>query len=398
MNIGIYSESTRGTADVGGSELVVVTLASELRALGHTVDVIHHNPTLTGEFLSQRFGVDPASLRLRYTLIEPQPSSTHPWRRHREEEAWYGGITASYDMFINVVHQKPPICRAKIGVLYVLFPFFDAASLWSRAADPAPGRPLLLRLYRKWYHRWNWHRIMRSYQLRAAISDFSGYWTRQRWEIATKTIYPPATAGAPAAATKQDLIVSVGRFAGGGVSKKQLEMMQAFQQVAAADAEWQYRCIGGLSSQPEDTEYFRQVQSAAVAGRTSLEPNLPRAAVDAAYASAKIFWHATGAGDDETTRPEMSEHYGIATVEAMLSGCVPVVIKRGAQPEIVEHGVNGFLWETVDELKHHTIQLMRDDALRERLSTAARLRAAEFTRDKFVRRFLDFLKPVLREP
>jgi L-malate glycosyltransferase len=396
MKIGIYSESTVATGGLGGSELIVMTLASELRALNHHVEVIHHNPGLTPALVSDRFGVDPESLNLRFAAVQPRPDSTNPWRRHLEEERWYRDLSSSYDLFINVAHQKPPFCRARFGVLYVLFPFFDASSLWSPNHEPAPDRPLPVRLYRRWYHRWNWHRVMRSYHLRAAISDFTGHWTAKRWGIATETIYPPATAGVVGAAPKQDVIVSVGRFAGAGVSKKQIEMMEAFNEVASIDSTWRYRCLGGLSNSVEDRQYVHAVRAAALSARASVETNLARSSVDEAYASAKIFWHATGAGEDESQTPELSEHFGIATVEAMQAGCVPVVPRRGAQPEIVENGVSGFLWEDVRELRDITLRLMRDDALRLQMSEAARARAKKFTREAFVQRFVAFLQPVLK--
>lgn len=400
MKIAIYSEATRGLASVGGSELIVVTLAIVLRERGHEVEVIHHDSSITAHAMGARFSVSADALNLRFVEIEPDPASKNPWRRHLEEIGWYRQLTKGYDLFIEVAHHKPPVCRSGVGVLYVLFPFYDAATLWSAERDPDPHRNLLMKAYRRVYHRWNWRRIMRSYPMKAAISEFSRSWTKSRWGVDAEVIYPPSQAIAVAGEIpKHNAVLSVGRFAGKHVSKKQLELLDAFQQlIPEAPRDWRYQCVGGLGSAAEDQAYFARASSLARGLPIAVEANLSAEELQSRYRAAKIFWHATGFGEDEATRPEMSEHYGIATVEAMLAGCVPVVIKRGAQPEIVQHGVNGFLWETVDELKQYTMQLMRDDALRERLSDAARGRAGEFTRDKFVRRFLDFLKPALREP
>ena len=71
----------------------------------------------------------------------------------------------------------------------------------------------------------------------------------------------------------------------------------------------------------------------------------------------------------------------------MAAGCVPIVINRGGQREIVEHGVTGFLWNTLDELKRYTLLVARDPALRSRVAEAARQRAACFTPERFVARF-----------
>src|SRR5207237_1222717 len=113
---------------------------------------------------------------------------------------------------------------------------------------------------------------------------------------------------------------------------------------------------------------------------------------------AKVFWHAAGYGDGPDVLPEFSEHFGIATAEAMAAGCVPVVIGQGAQPELVEHGVSGFLWHTLDELKDYTLQVINDDGLRLRLSEAARARARAFARDNFVNSYLNLLRPLLPVP
>jgi glycosyltransferase involved in cell wall biosynthesis len=108
--------------------------------------------------------------------------------------------------------------------------------------------------------------------------------------------------------------------------------------------------------------------------------------------SASIFWHAAGYGQED--EPGLAEHFGIATAEAMMAGCVPVVIRKGAQPEIVEHGISGFLWENEEELVAYTHQLMNSPELLQRMSRAARERALRlFSRERFVENFANLLRP-----
>src|SRR5207248_6507126 len=102
------------------------------------------------------------------------------------------------------------------------------------------------------------------------------------------------------------------------------------------------------------------------------------------FGRARIFWHATGLGDDTDAHPELAEHFGISTVEAMAAGCVPVVINKGGQPEIVEHGKSGFVWNTLDELKQYTQLLADDPSLWKQMSAAARERARGFARERFI--------------
>ena len=101
------------------------------------------------------------------------------------------------------------------------------------------------------------------------------------------------------------------------------------------------------------------------------------------YANSKIFWHATGLNEDENIHPERLEHFGMTTVEAMASGCVPLVINKGGQPEIVSHGGSGYLWDTVEELAAYTKELICDEGRLARLSGAAVCRSRDFSRDVF---------------
>jgi glycosyltransferase involved in cell wall biosynthesis len=116
--------------------------------------------------------------------------------------------------------------------------------------------------------------------------------------------------------------------------------------------------------------------------------NLARSELTSLYERASIFWHASGYGEDQNIEPFLVEHFGISTVEAMAAGCVPVVINKGGQSEIVQHEVNGFLWETLDELKDYTARLISDDDLRVRMSAAARKRAQMFSREMFLKNFV----------
>jgi glycosyltransferase involved in cell wall biosynthesis len=82
----------------------------------------------------------------------------------------------------------------------------------------------------------------------------------------------------------------------------------------------------------------------------------------------------------------------------MAAGCVPVVINRGGQREIVEHGVSGFLWDTLEELKDYTTALARDQRMRERMSESARERARYFSYEQFSARLLALLRPPPARP
>jgi glycosyltransferase involved in cell wall biosynthesis len=176
----------------------------------------------------------------------------------------------------------------------------------------------------------------------------------------------------------------VGRFSTMAHTKKQMEMIGMFQQLHLRLPTWRYACVGGLNTRAENHAYFERVREAAKGYPALVEANVSRANVKDLFARAKIFWHATGLDEDQNTHPELAEHFGIATVEAMAAGCVPVVINRGGQANIVQHGQTGYLWNTPEELQHYTELLAGDDVLWERMSAAARQRAQHFSRERFI--------------
>src|SRR6266498_5274825 len=118
-----------------------------------------------------------------------------------------------------------------------------------------------------------------------------------------------------------------------------------------------------------------------------IHANAPRPLVEDLFSSSSMFWHATGLGEDEERQPWVFEHFGMTTVEAIAAGCVPVVIDKAGQREIVRHGVDGYRWSTLDELEAYTRSLAGDDSLRERLAASAVQRARAFSEEAFAARW-----------
>jgi N-acetyl-alpha-D-glucosaminyl L-malate synthase BshA len=74
--------------------------------------------------------------------------------------------------------------------------------------------------------------------------------------------------------------------------------------------------------------------------------------------------------------PSAQESFGLAALEAMACE-VPVVASRvGGLPEVIAHGVNGFLHapEAIDEMAASGVELLTNPALHERVARAARAR------------------------
>jgi glycosyltransferase involved in cell wall biosynthesis len=398
LKISIYNDPVGN--GIGGSENVVALLA-EVLGRDHEVDLFHHIPSLTAEELAANSGTNLSSVRLRYVEPDCSPkqfSRRNPLQHYEASRRLHATLSEPYDVFIAVVHDAPPFCHAAMGALIILFPISTApyvnpqGGTLMKSALRHPGRWL--------YQQWEWKRRMASYQLKTAISNFSRGWTLRRWRVDCDVVYPPVDTHFRDV-EKERIILSVGRFAleGEGHTKKQRETLAAFRQMENDGLrDWKYFCVGGLTNTAEHRTYFGELRNISAGGGTQLIANIERDQLRSLYERASIFWHAAGYGEDESTRPIFVEHFGISTVEAMAAGCVPIVINKGGQREIVQHGVNGFLWDTLEELKEYTGMLMNDDKLRARMAAAARESSRLYSREMFVENFLGRLTSSLLRP
>jgi len=384
--IGIYDEPSGG---LGGAEYLAAVLADGLSG-AHAVEFVHHQPTLSREQIEKFTGVDLSRVALRYVPRSRPTNATSslPWKLWRLNTQWQADLSGPYDTFINITHGVPPFCRAPNGVLIVLFPFFQRN--WMRLDPPQGFDPR--RRIRDAYYEFEWRQRMRSYSTIVSISEFTRRWTKEYWDLESAVVYPPVDTSI-VSEPKENLVLSVGRFSTTGHPKKHGEIIRAFNDLSALqETGWRHHSVGTLSDQPADRAYFGQLQGMA-GPSTLLIANSGRAEVKAQFARAKLFVHAAGFGEP-ADRPEAEEHFGIVTVEAMAAGAVPIVVNRGAQPEIVEHGVNGFVWDTIDELQRYIIKLANDEAARQRMAMAAQRRAEMFSKQNFLARMQALLPDV----
>ncbi len=227
----------------------------------------------------------------------------------------------------------------------------------------------------------------RSYDRLLANSSYTQSWIAHRWSLPSHVIYPPVDVESFSTGPKRNIILSVGRFFQGSHNKKHLPMIAAFRALCDAGLQgWEYHLAGGCDeTMAEQRAYLAEVRAAAAGYPVVVHANLSFAELRELYAAASIFWHATGFGEDDERSPESFEHFGITTVEAMAAACVPVVIGKGGQVEIVEHARSGFLWQTLGELQAQTNMLIADPGLRSRLAEWAWQRSRAFDTARFDR-------------
>lgn len=230
---------------------------------------------------------------------------------------------------------------------------------------------------------------LESYQKIITISDFCKGWIRKYWGLDSTVLYPPVnTSNFYSSKNKKNKIINVGRFFLTGHSKKQLEQIKVFKKLHEIHKikNWEFHLIGSVHEGEKHQDYFNQCVEISKGYPIYFHTDVPFIELKKQLSESKIYWHATGLDENENQNPILFEHFGITTVEAMASGCVPVVINAGGQKEIVTE-TSGFKWNNRDELITQTLKLIKNDKLLKNMSDEAIKRSDYFSRTNFKKRF-----------
>lgn len=219
-----------------------------------------------------------------------------------------------------------------------------------------------------------------SWKLAIYNSKFTKQIVEKSWNLRGKVIYPPVLVEDFKPLKKKKQIVSVGRFSAHMKDKKHGLLIDIFKQIISEGSlkDWSLHLAGGVGE--GDSDYVRMLKDQAKNFQIFLYPNISYSDLITLYGESSIYWHAKGFEEGD---PKDFEHFGITTVEAMAAGCVPVVINKGGQAEIVEDKISGFLWHTLEQLKKNTLKLVSDNNLMVKVSKKASARASLFNKQKF---------------
>jgi len=169
-----------------------------------------------------------------------------------------------------------------------------------------------------------WRRNLDKVDLLLCNSEFTRGTIRERWGREALVVYPPVDVDVFRPVPKVDLVVTLGRF----LAPKNYEMVL---EVAKRLPDVAFEIIG----LKEDAAYYERIK-ASKPDNVALLSDLTRMEVVSHLARAKVYLHTM-----------MNEHFGISIVEAMASGCIPVVHHGGGAVEIV--GSSGYAYDTADE-------------------------------------------------
>jgi len=392
MRIGIYNRWLRV---LGGGERFTLCLA-QILSRDNEVCVISQYQVKPEE-IQARLGIDVTDIKFEV------------WPNLPDEDL--SKFTVHFDLFINASHMSALLPCATRNILIVYFPSWSGREWWqpllSRLSQDVVWPILRVEAFRTALEKLmpdvfarlqripslHFREALKRYDLICAISHFTQQWIAKYWGLPSEILYPPVDIEKFIPLEKRNIILNVGRFFSGGHNKKQLEMVRAFKHLCNTKRlqGWELHLVGHTSCGFRHKRYLEKVRAEAEGYPVFFHLDAPFEVLQQLYGQAKIYWHASGYGEDISRHPDRFEHFGISIVEAMAAGCVPVVIGKAGQKEIVINHVTGFLWETVEELMDYTEELARNPVLWAKISQMAISRAQDFSKDVFASRVYELM-------
>jgi glycosyltransferase involved in cell wall biosynthesis len=216
-----------------------------------------------------------------------------------------------------------------------------------------------------------YHERVRHVNRFLSVSDYTGRFIKKVWGRESTTLYPPCPIDQYKSfgEDKEDLVITIGRI----VPEKR---MLDFLEIASGLPSFKFAVIGAFDH--KNPQYYESLRKRASSNVSFILSPL-RGAKDI-LRRAKAYVHCA-----------RNEQFGIAIVEAMAAGCVPVVHDSGGPPEIVTNDV-GFRWKNTDVAISQIASLFAHERLRVELSRRASDRATQFSSDTFESKILETLE------
>jgi len=256
--------------------------------------------------------------------------------------------------------------------------------------------PLFLITYPRHY------KFLDTYQKIISISKYSSFWIKRFWNKDSTILFPPVDTESFKSGgnnIKEKAVLSVGRFFPEHHNKKQYELAATFikmiEEYPVVMKGYTLYLAGGVSGTREHLEYVEQIKKLSEGYPIEVLPNVSFKELTGLFKKSSIFWHASGLGEDENAHPEKFEHFGITTAEAMSAGCIPVVINKGGQKEIIEDGVDGFFFNDLQELSDQTLKIIRDEVDSGKIRKNAVRNCQKFSNSSFEKELLSIIDEVI---
>jgi len=303
---------------LGGGERYMLSVAEVLESLGHQVVFAWDNLEEVSK-LARMLGITLTSPTLD-AKIKSLYFANNPLSMYQ--------ATKAYDIVVYLSDGSIPLLGGKHNILHMQVPFHGVG-----------GRSWKNQFKKRFID----HVIVNSKFTKDIIDAEYG--------IKSVIVYPPVHP-VECTAPKEKIILSVGRFEPSLNTKKQDVLLGAWRALSPRLPGWKLVLAGASSSD----DWLKHLQGLARDLPVEFKVNATYDELCQLYAVSQIYWHAAGYGIDELKNPELTEHFGISTVEAVSAGCIPLVVPRGGQSEIITNP--DLHWTSKEELIDKTLGLI----------------------------------------
>jgi glycosyltransferase involved in cell wall biosynthesis len=329
---------------LGGGERYTCAFAGVLVKNGYTVDVQWEDAGIKG-ILESRFGISLKGIEIVKDIKRGD----------------------GYDLCFWVSDGSIPLLRARKNILHFQVPFHGVG-----------GRSLLNK--------------MKLFRINTIVcnSAFTKDIIDKEYGVESAVVYPPVDTTGIKPKRKENLILFVGRFSQILQSKGQDVLIKCFKKIFdEGQKDWRLVLAGG--TEVGAGGYPEKLRQSALGYPVEILESPDYKTIKNLYGTAKIFWSASGYGENENKNPEKVEHFGITVVEAMAGKAVPVVYRAGGHKEIITEGENGLMWNTPANLVKKTRALISDSKLLNRLGLSAKKSAEKYCEKVFENKIVSYI-------
>jgi glycosyltransferase involved in cell wall biosynthesis len=332
----------------GGEKYVATAVAAFLKAKYQPIILWHDSDIL--DKIQLRFG-----LNLEGAIVDRDLWDTFQTAKTTEKLK----LSSEFDSFFWVSDGSIPLLGSKKNLLHFQVPFTVKVSLLNKIK-------------------------IKSFDHIICNSRFTKSIIDKNYSCKSNILYPPVTLIDPD--IKENVILSVGRFDNILHSKRQDILIEAFKQLDAPD--WKLVLAGGsLNTVGQIDSLKKFIGDFAI--EIVVNPTFDE--IRKLYSQAKVYWHAAGYGSNLKKNPEKAEHFGIATVEAMSAGAIPVVFAGGGQLEIIRDGSDGFFWNKPEELVSITKEIISEKKDNQITAQNAVKTAEKYSQERFIDEFKQYV-------
>ena len=344
MKIAIFSENLLGIlSSSGGAEVYALKLAECLmKEHDVTVFTLGNKHTENPDNVLQKYNINN---RLKVIVLPFVHSKNLLFDIPKRIFLWCKLnkiMTNEYDCFVNTTHNRMLGFRKIKSVHLIHFPVKNYTAVLPKFLGCVMNRA-----YKK------------SYRLFLANSLFTQYHIKKEWNCESFVLNPPIDMkpiDSDELNKKEPVLLMVGRIV---PDKRIKEIVDFFESVKDFPKLQKYKLIIAGNKDSKNEEFYEYLKFKEKQGRIVICSNLSYQELVRIYRRSLIFIHAKGFLESDEN-PMQMEHFGMTTVEAMANGCIPLVINKAGQKEIVEQGISGYLWNDLRELRTFLLDTISD--------------------------------------